>query len=83
LLVIASFHIGLIIMVEAALSYLGVGVPLPTPSWGNMVSDGQDYLGVAWWLTAIPGIAITLNVLSWNILGDWLRDTLDPRLAHD
>lgn len=79
LMVIATFHMGLIIMVEAALSYLGVGVPLPTPSWGNMVSDGQAYISVAWWLTVIPGVAITANVLSWNILGDWLRDLWDPK----
>ncbi len=67
------------ILTEAGLSYLGAGVRLPDPSWGNLVSSGQDQIVTAPWLTLVPGIAIVLTVLSLNIFGDGLRDALDPR----
>jgi peptide/nickel transport system permease protein len=82
LLVLATFHIGDVIMWEATLSFLGMGVPSPNPSWGLMVSEGKDYLVLRWWLSAIPGVAILFTVLAANILGDWLRDYLDPRLRQ-
>lgn len=82
LLVLATFEIGDVIMWEATLSFLGVGVPPPTPSWGSMVSDGQAYIISRWWLSAFPGIAILLTVLAANIFGDWIRDRLDPKLRQ-
>lgn len=78
IIVLASFQFALVIIVEASLSFLGLGVPPPTPSWGTMISTGRVYMQVAWWLTTIPGVAIVLVVLGANILGDWLRDRLDP-----
>lgn len=82
LLVLASFHIGDVIMWEATLSFLGVGVPPPIPSWGSMVSDGQAYIVTRWWLSAFPGVAILLTVLAANMFGDWIRDRLDPKLRQ-
>ena len=70
------------IIVEATLSFLGVGIPPPTPTWGNMVADGRTYVGRLWWISLFPGIAITLVSLSLNLLGDWLRDLLDPKLRN-
>jgi peptide/nickel transport system permease protein len=81
-IVIASFTVASNIVAEASLSYLGVGVPPSVPSWGTILSDGRQYIGVADWLTVSPGIAISLTVLSINVLGDWLRDYLDPRLKN-
>ena len=77
----ASLRIGDLILVEAALSFLGLGVQPPTPSWGSMIADGRDALGTAWWVTVFPGLAIALAVVTFNLLGDGLRDRLDPRLA--
>jgi peptide/nickel transport system permease protein len=68
------------IIYESALSFLGLGVQPPTPTWGWMLSDGRNYVATAWWLATLPGLAIMLTVLAVNLLGDWLRDTLDPRL---
>jgi peptide/nickel transport system permease protein len=82
LIVMATLQVGLIIILEAALSYLGAGVPPPTASWGNMVSDGRNIIDIAWWVSFFPGLAIGLVVLSGNFLGDWLRDKLDPRLRQ-
>jgi peptide/nickel transport system permease protein len=82
LIVIMTLGVGMIILAEAALSFLGIGIPPPNPTWGSMVSDGRSYLDVAWWVSAFPGIAIGLVVLSGNFLGDWLRDKLDPRLRQ-
>lgn len=82
LLVLATFHVGFVIMIEASLSFLGAGIPPPNPSWGVMISDGQAFIEIAWWLAVIPGIAIMGTVLSWNMLGDRLRDVLDPKMRH-
>jgi len=79
-LVIWTFAIATLILIESSLSFLGVGVQPPTPSWGNMLSDGRTYVDDAWWLAIFPGLAITVTVLAVNALGDALRDVLDPRL---
>jgi peptide/nickel transport system permease protein len=82
LVVMMTLSLGMIILSEAALTFLGVGVPAPTATWGSMVSDGRSYLDTAWWASAFPGIAIALVVMSGNFLGDWIRDKLDPRLRQ-
>ncbi|HEX5727202.1 MAG TPA: oligopeptide ABC transporter permease [Longimicrobiaceae bacterium] len=79
-IVSATLGIGQTILTEASLSFLGLGVQPPTPSWGNMVSDGRDALITAWWIATFPGIAIVVTVIAFNLLGDGLRDALDPRL---
>ena len=78
-IVAATLGIGNVILLEAGLSFLGMGVPAPTPTWGAMVADGQDVLGQAWWVATSPGLAIVLVVLSFNLVGDGLRDALDPK----
>jgi peptide/nickel transport system permease protein len=80
LVVTSSFSAAQMIIVESALSFLGLGVPPPTPSWGNMLSDGQNYLTSGWWVSTSAGVALMLTVLSINLLGDFLRDLLDPHL---
>lgn len=80
LIVIASFQMATLITQEAALSFLGVGVPSTTPSWGNMMADGREYLQTAWWLSTLPGIALMLVVLGINFVGDGLRTAIDPLL---
>jgi peptide/nickel transport system permease protein len=82
LVVMMTLSIGLVILAEAALSFIGVGVPAPTASWGSMVNDGRTELDRAWWISAFPGICIGLVVMSGNFLGDWIRDKLDPRLRQ-
>jgi peptide/nickel transport system permease protein len=82
-MVLLSLHIGFVILVEASLSFLGAGIPPPTPSWGQMVADGRSHIASAWWLSVLPGAAIMLVVLAFNLFGDWLRDWLDPRLRQD
>src|ERR1700704_2568662 len=81
-MVLVTLNIGVVIIAEATLSFLGAGIPPPTPTWGLMVSDGRGRIADAWWVSLIPGIAITLLVLSVNVFGDWLRDRLDPRLRQ-
>ncbi len=81
-MVLLTLHIGFVIIVEASLSFLGAGIPPPTPSWGQMVADGRSYIASAWWLSVVPGAAIMLVVLAFNLFGDWLRDWLDPRLRQ-
>jgi len=81
-MVIASLRVGTLIITESVLSFLGVGIPPPTPAWGLMVSEGRQYIASAWWVTFFPGVAIFLTVLAFNFLGDWLRDRLDPRLRQ-
>jgi peptide/nickel transport system permease protein len=80
--IIASLQVSQCILTEATLSFLGAGIPPPTPTWGNMISDGKDYLASAWWISIFPGIALSLVVFSFNRLGDWLRDRLDPKLRQ-
>ena len=83
LTVIASFNVASVILSEAALSFLGLGVPPSVPTWGSMLAESRDTLiANKWWLAVFPGVAIMLTVLSFNILGDWLRDFLDPRLRE-
>jgi peptide/nickel transport system permease protein len=82
LIVIATLQVGVVILLEATLSFLGAGIPRPQPSWGAIVSDGRNYIATAWWISVIPGLAIMLTVLSMNMLGDWLRDRLDPKLRQ-
>jgi peptide/nickel transport system permease protein len=79
IIVIATLMIGNLILFEASLSFLGVGVPLSTPTWGRMVFDGIEYVATAWWIALFPGLAVMLTVLATNLVGDWLRDALDPR----
>ena len=78
LLVLVTLEVSLAVIVEASLSFLGLGVPRPWPSWGSMLRDSQQYVYLAWWFPLIPGIAITLLVMSANLTGDWLRDRFDP-----
>jgi peptide/nickel transport system permease protein len=80
-LVLATTHLGVAIVIEAALGFLGVGVPPPTPTWGNMLADSITALVPPWWLAFFPGLAITVTVLAFNLFGDGIRDTLDPRLS--
>lgn len=82
LIIIMTLSVGMLILAEATLSYLGIGITAPTPSWGSMVSDGRTELDRAWWISLFPGICIGLVVLAGNFLGDWVRDTLDPRLRQ-
>jgi ABC-type dipeptide/oligopeptide/nickel transport system permease subunit len=80
LIVFTTFELSRILLIESALSFLGLGVPPPTPSWGSIIADGRAYLLDAWWISALPGLVIILLVLAFNFLGDALRDALDPRL---
>jgi peptide/nickel transport system permease protein len=81
-IIIGTFGMAAAIIGEATLSFLGVGIQAPTPTWGNMLADGRAYVASAWWLATFPGLAIMLTVLSINVIGDWLRDYLDPRLRN-
>jgi peptide/nickel transport system permease protein len=82
-IVLGTLMLGVVVVAEASLSFLGVGVPPPKPAWGLMLSDGKKGLMVGyWWLTVLPGLCIMLMVLSANLLGDWLRDKLDPQLRQ-
>ena len=82
LLVLLTLQVGWVIIVEASLSFLGAGIPPPTPAWGAMVADGREYVDTAWWVSAFPGVAIMLTVIAFNLVGDWLRDALDPKLRQ-
>jgi len=82
LVVLATLQVGAVILLESTLSFLGVGIPRPTPAWGVMVADGRELIVTAWWVSMFPGIGIMLTVLSLNLFGDWLRDHLDPKLKH-
>jgi peptide/nickel transport system permease protein len=79
-LVSATLGIASAVLTESALSFLGIGVQPPTPSWGNMLTQGKEVLGVAWWMSVFPGIAILMTVLGYNLLGEGIRDAIDPRL---
>jgi len=80
--VVATFSVARTIIAEASLSFLGLGIPPPAPSWGAMLDEGRNYLTTGWWLALFPGLAILAVVLGINVVGDWLRDTLDPRLER-
>ena len=80
MLVIASAQFATMVLLESGLSFLGLGIQAPRPSWGNMLAEGRDYLSNAWWLATVPGLAISVVVLGANLFGDGLRDVLDPRL---
>jgi peptide/nickel transport system permease protein len=80
--VVATFSVARTIIAEASLSFLGLGVPAPEPSWGAMLDEGRNYITTGWWLALFPGLAILLLVLGINLVGDWLRDVLDPRLER-
>ncbi|HEX2276865.1 MAG TPA: ABC transporter permease [Candidatus Tectomicrobia bacterium] len=82
LVVLLSLQVGWVIIVEASLSFLGAGIPPPTPTWGSMIAEGRDYIATAWWVSFFPGLAILATVLSFNLFGDWLRDALDPKLRQ-
>jgi peptide/nickel transport system permease protein len=82
LIVMATLQVGVVILGEASLSFIGAGIPRPNPSWGVMVADGRDYVLTHWWLTFFPGLAILLVVMSLNLIGDWLRDFIDPKLRQ-
>lgn len=78
LIVLATLQVGIVIILESALSFLGVGIPPPTPDWGTMIAEGRSYVATAWWLAMLPGIAIVLTVMSFNLLGDALTELLNP-----
>ena len=82
LLVITSLQVGQVILLEASLSFLGLGLPPGDPAWGIMVAEGRTVLLQVWWLSLLPGVAITIVVLAFNFFGDWMRDTLDPKLRR-
>jgi peptide/nickel transport system permease protein len=82
LLVICTLQVGYVILLEGSLSFLGVGVPPPNPAWGLMIAEGRGFLATAWWMSLFPGLAMLLTVLAVNLLGDWLRDRLDPKLRQ-
>lgn len=81
-MVLVTLNIGVVVIAEATLSFLGAGIPPPTPTWGLMISEGRGRIADAWWVSIVPGVAITLLVLSVNLFGDWLRDRMDPRLRQ-
>jgi peptide/nickel transport system permease protein len=82
LIVLATLQVGYVILFESSLSFLGAGLPRAEPAWGVMVADGRELIVTAWWVSMFPGIAIMLTVLALNLLGDWLRDHLDPKLRN-
>jgi peptide/nickel transport system permease protein len=82
IIVLATLQVGFVILLEASLSFLGVGIQRPSPAWGLMVADGREVIVSFWWVSLFPGLAIMLTVLSLNLLGDWLRDRLDPKLKQ-
>ena len=82
IMVLATLEVGTVVLFEASLSFLGVGIPPPRPSWGSMVADGRGQIATGWWISLFPGLMILLLVLSFNLFGDWLRDKSDPRLQQ-
>jgi peptide/nickel transport system permease protein len=82
LMIITSLQVGQVVLLEASLSFLGLGLPVGEPAWGIMVSEGKAVILEVWWLSLFPGIAITAVVLAFNYFGDWMRDALDPKLRR-
>lgn len=82
LIVLTTLQVGVVILEESSLSFIGAGIPRPNPSWGVMVADGRDQILISWWISFFPGLAILLVVMSLNLLGDWLRDFLDPKMRQ-
>jgi peptide/nickel transport system permease protein len=82
LLVLVTLQSGYVVLLESTLSFLGAGIPPSTPAWGLMIAEGRTVIETAWWVVVWPGLAIVALVLSGNLLGDWLRDRLDPTLSH-
>ena len=82
IIVMASLRVGQLILAESILSFLGLGIPPPTPAWGAMVADGRGYISTAWWTSFFPGVMIFLTVMGFNFMGDWFRDYFDPRLRQ-
>jgi len=82
LIVLATLQVGVVILEESSLSFIGAGIPRPNPSWGVMVADGRDQILISWWISFFPGLCILLVVLSLNLMGDWLRDFLDPKMRQ-
>jgi len=82
IIVLTTLYVPRMIIAEASLSFLGLGIQPPTPSWGGMLSEGREYIWTAWWASTFPGVAISVTVLGANLMGDWLRDALDPHLRH-
>lgn len=80
LMVLATFQLTSVILLESSLSFLGIGVQPPTPSWGSMIGEGREYLNTAWWIAVVPGVLIVLSTMTISLIGDWLRDVLDPTL---
>ena len=80
--VVATISVGGLILAEAGLSFLGAGIPPPTPAWGSMTASGRLYIATSWWASVMPGLAIALVVIALTLLGDWMRDRLDPRLRQ-
>lgn len=81
-IIVGTFAVATCIITEAALTFFGLGVEATIPTWGSMLSDGRAYMATAWWLTTFPGLAMMLTVLALNVIGDWLREFLDPRMRH-
>lgn len=79
IIILASQRIGWVILLESSLSFLNLGIPAPTPSWGNMIANGREFLTLYPWVALVPGVALMLTVLGFNFLGDGLRDVLDPK----
>jgi peptide/nickel transport system permease protein len=82
LMVLLTYQTGQVILAESSLSYLGLGVPPPTPSWGSIIAEGREYIDVAWWIPTLPGICLTLTIVGLGFVGDWLRDHTDPTLRQ-
>ena len=82
IVVVATFSVARTIIAEASLSFLGLGIPAPEPTWGAMLDEGRNYITTGWWLALFPGLAIPVVVLGINLVGDWLRDVLGPRLER-
>ena len=82
IVVVATLQLGGFILAEAGLSFLGMGIQPPTPSWGGMLAEGRDFLLTAWWYATFPGVAILITVLGFNLVGEWLREILNPRSRH-